>query len=99
VSTMTQRNLSGCLEGLELWTAQDGSAELRTKLSKTLLHIDDDPVRVVWLLAEVSEPIGLTWAAGQRTTSMHLTILKSALDLDGVSPGRDLLTHLQSVRP
>lgn len=99
MSTMKQRPLSGCLEGLELWVAEDGSAELRTTLSKTLLHIDDDPIRVVWLLSETSEPVGLTWAAGQRTTSLHLTILKSALDLDGVSPGRDLLTHLQTVRP
>lgn len=99
MSTMTQRALSGCLEGLELWVSKDGSAELRTALSKTLLHIDEDPVRVVWLLAEVSEPIGLTWGPGQRTTALHLTILKSALDLDGVSPGRDLLTHLQTVRP
>lgn len=93
---MKQRKLSGCLEGLELWIAPDGSAQLRTQLSKTLLHIDEDPVRVVWLLAETSEPIGLMWGPGQRTTALHLTILRSALDLDGVTPGRDLLTHLQT---
>jgi len=96
---MQQRKLSGALKGLELWVAPDGSAQLRTQLSKTLLHIEDDPVRVVWLLAETSEPIGLTWGPGQRTTALHLTILKSALDLDGVTPGRDLLTHLQTARP
>lgn len=91
---MKQRKLSGCLDGLELWVAPDGSAQLRTALSKTLLHIEDDPLRVVWLLSETSEPAGLTWGPGQRTTSLHLTILRSALDLDGVTPGRDLLTHL-----
>jgi hypothetical protein len=91
---MKQRKLSGCLDGLELWVAPDGSAQLRTALSKTLLHIEDDPVRVVWLLSETSEPAGLTWSPGQRTTSLHLAILRSALDLDGVTPGRDLLTHL-----
>ena len=93
---MKQRKLSGSLQGLEIWVSLDGSAQLRTELSKTLLHIDEDPVRVVWLLAEASEPIGLTWGPGQRTTETHLSILRSALNLDGVTPGRDLLIHLES---
>ena len=90
-----RRKLRGALDGLVLWVSPDGSAELRTELGRSLLHIDDDPIRAVWMLAEQSEaPRALSWAVGVETTRRHVALLLQCLDLDGVSPGRDLLRFL-----
>ena len=91
------RKLRGALTGLVLWVAQDGSAELRTELTQSLLHIDEDPIRVVWLLAEHSEaPHALSWQPGVETSRRHIALLLQCLDLDGVSPGQDLLRYLEA---
>jgi hypothetical protein len=90
-----RRKLRGALDGLVLWVSPDGSAELRTELGLVLLHIDDDPVRVVWFLADHSEPPNrLSWKLGTETTRRHIAVLVMCLDSDGVSPGRDLLRYL-----
>ncbi len=90
-----RRKLRGALDGLVLWVSPDGSAELRTEIGLVLLHIDDDPVRVVWFLADHSEPPNrLAWSMGTETTRRHIAVLVMCLDFDGVSPGRDLLRYL-----
>ena len=87
--------LDGPLDGLELWIWPDGSAQLRTTLSRILLHCENHSSILVSQLRYDSVVEELTWTPGQPTTKTHLKVLREALALDGVSPGRDLQALLE----
>ena len=88
-------NLDGPLSGLELWIWPDGSAQLRTMLSKVLLYCENHSSILVSQLRHDSVAEGLKWTPGQPTTKTHLKVLREALALDGVTPGRDLEALLE----
>ena len=87
--------LDGPLDGLELWIWPDGSAQLRTTVSRILLHCENHSSILVSQLRFDSAAEDLNWAPGQPTTKAHLKILREALSLDGVTPGRDLQALLE----
>ena len=87
--------LGGPLDGLELWIWPDGSAQLRTTVSRVLLHCENHSSILVSQLRYDSVAEDLTWTPGQPTTKTHLKVLREALTLDGVTPGRDLQALLE----
>lgn len=87
--------LDGPLDGLELWIWPDGSAQLRTTVSRVLLHCENHSSILVSQLRYDSVAEDLTWTPGQPTTKTHLKVLREALTLDGVTPGRDLQALLE----
>ena len=89
-------NLEGPLSGLELWIWPDGSAQLRTMLSKVLLHCCNHSSILVSQLRHDSVAESLKWTPGQPTTKAHLKVLREALALDGVTPGHALEALLES---
>lgn len=90
------KSLEGPLDGLELWIWPDGSAQLRTILSKVLLYCENHSSILVSQLRYDSVVENLKWTPGQLTTKTHLKVLREALTLDGVTPGRDLKALLES---
>jgi len=89
------KSLEGPLDGLELWIWPDGSAQLRTTLSRVLLYCCNHSSILVSQLRHDSVAEDLTWTPGQPTTKTHLRVLREALTLDGVTPGRDLEALLE----
>lgn len=90
------KSLEGPLNGLELWIWPDGSAQLRTILSRVLLHCENHSSILISQLRYDSLVEELTWTPGQPTTKTHLKVLREALALDGVTPGRDLQAFLEA---
>tara|TARA_R100000773_G_scaffold44593_1_gene46407 strand:- start:1899 stop:2498 length:600 start_codon:yes stop_codon:yes gene_type:complete len=77
------------LEGIEIWWGVERGVEVRTFLSRILLVCDSHVAAAA--CRELLKLSGLSWAVGATTTPEHETTLRRCLQLDGVTPGVDLV--------
>jgi len=76
------------VDGIELWATATG-AEVRTRLGRILLVCESwDAGRAV---ASRMNESNLNWTPSSPTTSAHEAVLRLCLQVDGVTPGRDLM--------
>ena len=75
------------IDGIELWATTSG-AEVRTRLGRVLLVCESwDAGRTV---ASRMTESNLIWAPSTPTSSAHEAVLRRCLQVEGVTPGRDL---------
>ena len=76
------------VDGIELWATEAG-AEVRTRLGRVLLVCESwDAGRTV---ASRMNESSLIWAPSTPTSSAHEAVLRLCLQVEGVTPGRDLM--------
>ena len=76
------------IDGIELWATTTG-AEVRTRLGRILLVCESwDAGRTV---ARRMNESNLIWTPSTPTSSAHEAVLRRCLQVDGVTPGRDLI--------